>query len=76
MSETKLSQGRLISSNPLAILRHNHAIDYHDCIIFAILMPALMMMTRTRGESIGRVDFEKFSKVANGHSGFSVCYTN
>ena len=25
---------------------------------------------------IGRVDFEKFSKVANGHSGFSVCYTN
>ena len=26
--------------------------------------------------TIGRVDFEKFSKVANGHSGFSVCYTN
>ena len=26
--------------------------------------------------SLGRVDFEKFSKVANGHSGFSVCYTN
>ena len=22
---------------------------------------------------VGRVDFEKFSKVANGHSGFSVC---
>ena len=26
--------------------------------------------------AIGRVDFEKFSKVANGHSGCSVCYTN
>ena len=25
---------------------------------------------------LGRVDFVKFSKVANGHSGFSVCYTN
>ena len=25
---------------------------------------------------LGRVDFEKNSKVANGHSGFSVCYTN
>ena len=22
---------------------------------------------------LGQVDFEKFSKVANGHSGFSVC---
>ena len=29
-------RGRLISSNPLAILRHNHAIDYHDCFIFAM----------------------------------------
>ena len=38
MSETKLcaARGRLISSNPLAILRHNHAIDYHDCFIFAM----------------------------------------
>ena len=25
---------------------------------------------------LGQVDFEKFSKVANGHSGFSVCYTD
>ena len=25
---------------------------------------------------VGRVDFEKFSKGAKGHSGFSVCYTN
>ena len=30
------ARGRLISSNPLAILRHNHAIDYHDCFIFAM----------------------------------------
>ena len=25
---------------------------------------------------LGQVDFENFSKVANGHSGFSVCYTD
>ena len=41
-----------------------------------VLKKTCFIRLNLRQCTIGRVDFEKNSKVANGHSGFSVCYTN